>query len=778
MPSPRPQRLPSSPLCGQATCSHIHSQKRTVCAATAFQPVLYRTTLRVAKHQRVFPLWRHKEVPQIVFPADADTAQQQHRAQKPKSDTIQQRLPGWDSLLRTIEEDPALPRNRAERDLERQQRKKERLRSRGYLDEHMVLASTTAINQQLRNRSAKEQTEYIQNLYLSTRQQFDRSRGGPVHHYALFPQAVTRIISSCFTSGRADLAQTVMDAYATDAKSMAAEGSDGESALTSNPFNTLMQAYARAGKQEQVQTVLKQMVTAGVAPTSRTYSILIKACGVDQIDTALQILDIMIKSNMRPSQLILNHVLDLCFQAGGAHRQQSAKVFNHLLTLYPVQPGSRTGPNSTTVSILLRQCQGDDDMESVFNDIKAWSLLRSPGVQEDLLRTAVRIKPPLQALSCALDWANRLAGLGVPLSPEATNVILEAYATNGDLVKGLELAERMRHQDMDASHREGILLRGVGRLQNSAENGTSSAPVVDQRGQDQVAWRIWNGLRERPEALTRKKFIEIVGAMGRAGDYRGLWYLHNLMMAKSWKPTPLETSSPSSSLSPSPSSSLTTPTDAESALFSRIDPTDPHLHRAFIRAFGARRGAADPTSAAHAFTHAPNDEHTALSLLGTIHSRREATPLLNALLALALARDTRLTPTTLATAFARVLERARNPRFPPMAFSPATQLHTIGVWDLNAKGPRPKEQVQMAQTAVVRAAAHGVAAAAKSIRQGSDIDLAVAALEKWILGAEAAEEKEGSANVDGALKELEAWTLDTAPAESNAAETQPGPTQF
>ncbi|KAJ3155860.1 hypothetical protein HDU89_005418 [Geranomyces variabilis] len=736
-------------IAGQPTPPSIHiSQRRSVCAASAFQPVFYREAVRVPKPRRSFPLWRHKEVAQTIRAADPATAErirtQRALAAKRKLEASRKRLPGWDKLLRALEEDLVEPSETRAAHLERQKRREERLRRRGYRPPYEVLVPTATMLSELQAADPEMQRQIVQSIYKSTLEQFERAEGNLVYHLALFPQAVTRIIDSSCRAGRYDLAQDVLAQYAGDAQHLFdPKGNASTRALQANPFNALMHAHIKRGDDTKGQAVLQQMAGAGVRPTYRTYGILIAACNVDQVDTAIQILDLMITSNMRPSLCLFNKVLDLTFSAGEAYRKQAATVFGQLLRIYPARGGARSGPNSTTVGILLRQCKQDDDIESLFKDIQAWSLVRSSRVQEELLRTVLRIRAPPQQLSGCLDWANRWAALGVPLSPEAANVVLQAYTTSGNLAKGLEFVERAQRDSGQHHHSDGLrsLLKSIGRGN------------LDKT-EDQIAWRIWKGLQERSEAPNRRTFVELVDAMGRAGDTKGLWYLHRLMMAKSRGAADL------ASLEETEAARNRGDHEAAKALIARIDPTDQSLHRAFVRAFGTRR-AADPASAAAAFAHGSNDERTAMDLLGSIRSRRQAAPLLNALLAVAVARHTPLSKESLGQAFAAILDRAAREDgegHSPMAFSSAQGLDRLGAWDLSALGPRPAKQVSVAREAVVQAAAQGVASAAASVREGADIDLAVDALDSWVRTGTLPKPQSAS-GVEGALKDLESLSI-------------------
>ncbi|KAJ3162101.1 hypothetical protein HDU86_005799 [Geranomyces michiganensis] len=746
------------------------TQRRGVCAANAFQPVFYREAVRVPVPRRSFPLWRHKQVVQTIRAADPVTAEriraQRALAARRKLETSQKRLPGWDKLLRALEDDLKGPKERKVAHLERQKRREERLKRRGYrpqfevrctafktecsLDQTLtgsaslcsmqVLAPTSAMLAELKGADPDLQKQIVQNVYETTLKQFGRADDNLVHHLALFPQAVTRIVDSSCRAGRLDLAQAVLDQYGEDGQQFFHQNSDTKTrALQANPYNALMHAYSKRGDQAQCTAVLQKMANAGIRPTSRTYGILISACNASQVDTAIQILDLMITSNMRPSLFLFNKVLDLTFAAGDAYRKQAATVLSQLLRLYPGRGGAQNGPNSTTVAILLSQCKQDEDIESLFKDIQAWSLARSSRVQEELLQTVLRNRSPEQRLSGCLDWANRFAALGVPLSPEAANVVLRAYTMSGNLAKGLEFVERV--QSNSGEHRRKDVLRSLLRSVGRGEVDNSD---------DQIAWRIWKGLQERSEAPDRKTFVELVDAMGRAGDTKGLWYLHRLMMAKARGAADVTSAEETNAGRNSGDH------EAAKALFARIDPSNQSLHRAFVRAFGTRR-AADPASAAAAFAHGSNDERTAMDLLGSIRSRRQAAPFLNALLAVAVARHTPLSKESLGQAFAAVLDRAAREdgvNGPPMSFSSAQGLDRLGAWDLSAPGPRPAKQVALAREAVVRAAAHGVATAAASIREGEDIDQAVDALDSWIrTGSLPKPQSEGG--VEGALKELE-----------------------
>ncbi|KND04832.1 pentatricopeptide repeat domain-containing protein [Spizellomyces punctatus DAOM BR117] len=712
------------------------SESRSVCSSTAFQPVFYRDVIRVPLNRRTFPLWRHQTVERTIFPADpARLEEQEANFQRRKATASElQRLPGWEVIFQTLESNqPSVDAVVAAK--ERTLRRARRRENAGYLGPEEVLSAISCAIADLRGKSIDEQNDSIYQLYLKTIKRFQQSSGNLRHHNAVLPGAITKITKDCCRLGRLDLAQTVVAQYMQDLQGI--ERLEDSERLLAGPFNALIEAYYRAGNREMGQTLLQEMHNTGISPNSRTYSILIRACEPEEVETALQILQMIANTpNMRPRLATLNKVLDLCFTAGGKYRQEASKVFQLLQQIYPIKPGCRTGPNSTTACILLKQCRSEADIELVFRDVQKWSLVRSSRIQAKVLRTASQIAGPTNALSQCLDWANRYAGLGVPLYPESARVVLQAYTDSGSARGGLDFAERLSRFTIQP-HEDTLLglLRSVGR---DAEQGG-----VDRR-EEEVAWRIWNGLKERSQAPTIRTFVELIDAMGRAGDIRGLWYLYRLMKSKAeGKDVPVVRKTVEDE----------TP---EAALLARIDPNDTRLNRAFVRAFGSRL-ASDPKSAAAVFAAGSNDERSALDLLRSVRDRRQAPRILNDLLGVAVTRGAPLTTDGLGKAFAQVIERARKPEYNAMAFSSAEGLDKIGAWNLRAQGPRPERQIEAARTAVVRAAAHGVADAAASVRSGEDVSRALGALESWIDGRSA---EEGIEDVQHALERLEGWTKD------------------
>ncbi|KAI8817148.1 uncharacterized protein EV422DRAFT_542578 [Fimicolochytrium jonesii] len=730
-----------------------YSHSRTVCAATAFQPLFYRDTIRVPKQRRTFPHWKHDVVRQTILPQRVAGKTKRGKEVAEGKKAQGGRLPGW-QMLSSLDIGPQKIKGaEVKRDTATAAVaavKKERGERTRYLHPRDVLGPIKTIVGEVSTFDSQSQRDTLLQLCASVLQQFNADASTTAHHYALLPQAIARIIVGCRKLGRSDIAQEVLERYVEAARLIAGKGGDAQKAMGIVPFNALLEDFASSGNHEGCQNVLRKMAGVDLQPNAKTFNILISACTTDQVEVAWGLLETMSSLNLRPSLRALNTLLELTFAGGSSYSNQTATVYEKMLHFFPVKPGCRTGPNATTACILLRQCRTPSQLEGVFEDIRKWLLLRSARVQTELMQTANRIQEPSNRLSYTLDWANRLGGLGVPLSVQAANVIVEAYAADGALSQGLDYAMRLHEQNGAAASDELLrsVLRKVGR--ETERDG------VDRR-EDRVAWDVWTKLRET--SATRKSFVELVDALGRAGDARRLWYLYDLMTKKTAGTSAVRSSA--STVVPHDEATQ----DPEHRILQHIDPTDPRLHRAFIRAFSTRL-TADPTAAAYIFSsHATlNDEKSALEMLRGVRDRRDAAGLLTTLLTVAVQKGVPLTAEGLKVALEGVVERVRrqttlpssSSEQQPMAFSAAHTLSHLGLYNPSATHPRPLEQFALTRSAVVGAVAQGVASAAERVRGGRDVEDAVESLRRWVEGRDEGPEgvERSEAWAVGRLKEI------------------------
>ncbi|KAI9009631.1 hypothetical protein BC832DRAFT_552009 [Gaertneriomyces semiglobifer] len=719
----------------------VERGNRCVCTATAYQPVFYRDVIRVPKPRRKFPLWQHQVVERTILPPNpAQSANRENREalmRRKQLDASKKRLPGWEGMLQ------ALAKSGSQHREQRSSLTRGRRKSSRYHDPEEIFAPIATLRTSLPNIPTEQQQDAITKLYFdivakvaglnvsSDEYQpalLSSTKRHEKYHPAVFPTAVAKLVKVCARMGKLQFARNIVRQYVADVQHFPRV--KGEASLVmGQPYHALIQALSRLNLHEEIVQALDEMRENGIRPTTVTYNVLIRSCGVERTDQALAWLRLLIESeDMRPNLGTLNHLLRLTFEAGPSYRSTSQSIFEMLLRLYPSKPGCRSGPSGVTAAILLSQCRNDREIEGIFRDMQRWSLLRSPLAQQELLRATARTAGEKNALSACLDWINRLHAMGVPLSINAARVLLENYILVGAPLKGFSFVERLRERGIKIDD-DGLtaILHAIGRYEAQGRTRHIGSGV---------AWSIWNKLRHDTEAPSPKALLALIEALGREKDVHGLWYLYELFKKKSLGSTSaiVET--------------RVADVDPESALLARIDPSDPRLHRTFLRAFGA----ADPNLAVAAFTEGPKDEHAALSLLHGVRDRQEAAALLSELLGVALKYQAPLTKEGLIKSLTGILERSQKHGYLPMAFSSATVLDELGAWNREAVGVGSQVQVKLVRDAVVQVAAQGIADAAESIRSGADVPEAIGLLQRWCDGDDISDAER---SVKDALQQLE-----------------------
>ncbi|KAJ3035084.1 hypothetical protein HK097_004297, partial [Rhizophlyctis rosea] len=412
------------------------------------------------------------------------------------------------------------------------------------------------------------------------------------------------------------------------------------------------------------------------------------------------------------------------------HESFTIAIFERMQQLYPVIKGNpRSGPNAETVIVLLGHCRTEENVRIVVRDAEGWGVFEHPRVQEEVLRTCLRVcaagngkkaANPSYVLSRVLDWANRYAARGVSLSPEAVNIILQAFGKAGAVLEGLSFVDRIHQNGKVTTSKAMPLLE----LLRAVERRTERRGAGDER----VAQRAWEevtkGSSDAIGTPPPKTVATIIDALGKLVDVRGVWRLYRSMTRDG-------------------------------------KPLDPIIARSFVRAFGSRL-ATDPRAAAAVFSAAltgkpgSGNDKIVLDLLGGIRDRKEAVKTLDTLLALLVARNMPIESNTLVKAFARIVDEARDKDLPPMAFSTGTELQKLGAWSESATPS--KLLVDATRIAVVKATAKGVAGAAQEVREGTDVEGALSSLEQLLGNGNSKVDKDGG--VADALQRLEGWLQD------------------
>eukprot|EP00929_Paragymnodinium_shiwhaense_P008277 TRINITY_DN112225_c0_g1_i1.p1 TRINITY_DN112225_c0_g1~~TRINITY_DN112225_c0_g1_i1.p1 ORF type:complete len:665 (-),score=176.59 TRINITY_DN112225_c0_g1_i1:62-2056(-) len=165
---------------------------------------------------------------------------------------------------------------------------------------------------------------------------------------SLAPSQVTFgiLLDGCINNNDVDRASQVFDI-------MTKDGCPMNTVL----YTTLIKGFAREQKVGDAMRIYERMQRdRNVQPDLITFSILLKAnCDAGRLDSALELLDTMLKSGLRPDEVIFNNLLTGCAKQANAELAQ--RLYNDM-----VSSGIR--PSNATFSIMIRlysQCKMLDE---------------------------------------------------------------------------------------------------------------------------------------------------------------------------------------------------------------------------------------------------------------------------------------------------------------------------------------------------------------------------------------------------------------------------------
>ncbi|KAI9088757.1 hypothetical protein DFS34DRAFT_654811 [Phlyctochytrium arcticum] len=634
------------------------------------------------------------------------------------------RLPNWKSVIQALQSNPSEITVCREQQEQRRLRRTERLSSSQFVDANLILDPIISLNFQ---KQTPEDQRRI--LIDATRHHLSHwvsvDTNAQVPHEALLPAGVNLLIKRCISIQQLDLAEEILKLYSQAIPDI--DISTQNKYRLATPYNTLLAYHVQQENAAHCQTLLAQMLEKGIEPNSRTFHYLILGVEPENTQAAFQMLEHMQARKLRVSLDTLNAVLSKCLLEGNTYHEGANQAMVMLLEMYPPREGVRQGPNVTTACVLLRHTRGDPELEMVFKDLQRWTILRSPLVQKELLQAAGRNSKSDSPLARYLDWAHRLAGLGIPLQNLASDLIIQAHGQAGSSLNALMYSESSGSIPSDET------LLGLLRSVGTSSNQDASVPRTEE-----TAWKIWKYWRESSKKPSQKMFIEFVKALGRSGDRYGLEYVYKLIRD-------FDTLS---------STTLSTEQSADRKVILGVKRDDRQLHTAFIKAFGSSP-TRDYSTAIEIFESGPNEEKHFFDLLHTIKHQKEAREVLNDCLATAVARGTPLTPANLERAFTSLNERLKLGTLTPMAFSATSELERSGVWNPSASGPRSELQLQATREAILRVAAHEVADMTQSVRGGVDVEQAISTLKDMLVEKVVADDKIEKSSVQAAISQLD-----------------------
>lgn len=211
-------------------------------------------------------------------------------------------------------------------------------------------------------------------------------------------------------------------------------------------FNTLIDAYARAGRPRDAQTVLNSMPSFNCTPNERSYSSLIHSwCAVRKVNKAMEVLRKMEEQQLRSSTIIYSTILHALGKQGnideaidmmsgmlakniqpnlvtmsslmhacGKHNRLDMAWQIYEQMLHAKVPSQR--PNSITCSALIDVCLKFGEVEkalSVVNDMRRLKLPLTEVTYTSLITELTKLKQLDRILEFAMTGNEMVAGTNV-----------------------------------------------------------------------------------------------------------------------------------------------------------------------------------------------------------------------------------------------------------------------------------------------------------------------------------------------------------------------------
>ncbi|KAJ3408849.1 hypothetical protein HDV05_004740 [Chytridiales sp. JEL 0842] len=586
-------------------------KRRSVTSSSLFIPVTDIHHKRIPIDLRRFPLWRYKPVERTVFASEtvrdglkSSLSREQVAPTELEASTAGvRRVPGWEALYAVLE----VPVRTKVDDL----KGSDTLESKLEVDKELQWL-VDALNA-LSSSASEDKVEMIHALYLELAANYNSTT--MLVNYARGLDMLVETSIAVDGGWLGSIRELVIDFASGTSKLQTSVPKD----VYLRPFITYIRAMCKHHTPQVAVEFTETMRECGVIPDSLTYEPIVSACTPSDMSLCFFALETLLKSqeadpqNTQPvSMPLLNRSLQLCFEdIEGKYPNASKEVFELIHEIHGK-------PNPETAVILLAQVTMEQDLRVVWNDIHQWDLESSDMVQQAVLETAYRISDPdrQQPLLACQEWIVNWRRSGVKVSQKAIRYMTNLHLEAGTASTALShiLSNQVYSKDILATCIKVLKSVGV-----ATEKGG-----VDAR-EERLVWSLIQKLVQSVqsegkvvEPPSTSDFGEIVKAMGRVGDSRGVHYLYSLLhnhastlasstknLEKLPKPQPLE------QLSLGVPIKLTS-TESQS-LLQRVSITDPKLLQAFSTAFTSRLISDLPT--ASAFVKASRSQSALLTLL-------------------------------------------------------------------------------------------------------------------------------------------------------------------
>jgi hypothetical protein len=354
------------------------------------------------------------------------------------------------------------------------------------------------------------------------------------------------------------------------------------------------------------KTVTEVLKKAGVTPSSSLYEPIITICEPEDLPICFLIVEILLetgeKQNIKDSVnlTILNKVLELCFAGGPKYQQASREIFRLIHEIH-------SQPNAGTVLILVNHARLERDLKALSKDITIWGLAEVDVVQKSLLEACCRLSEPSSRLLACQEWIMKWRRSGVKVSPLAMDFMTNLHLKEGTAATAVSHVLSQKTNDtLDTCIR---VLKSVG---VATETGG-----VDAR-EERLVWNLIKRIAQLQgvdciESPSSAEFGEIVKAMGRVGDAKGVQYLYRLVHSNT-SADQISNKLPQPSSTIDESSIPITLTEQEiQYLTKNLSASDSTLLQAFASAFTSRL--ISDLSAAAKFARASESQSAVLTLL-------------------------------------------------------------------------------------------------------------------------------------------------------------------
>jgi len=160
-------------------------------------------------------------------------------------------------------------------------------------------------------------------------------------------------------------------------------------------YTTLVKGFAREGKVDEAMRIYEHMCNdKSAAADVITFSLLLKVnCDADRLEKALELLDGMVKSGLKPDEVIYNNILAGCSKQ--ANTKLAKRLYNDMIS-------SGIKPSNATFSILIRLYSSskslDEAVEMLTTEPQRHNVKLEPRLFSQLIQCCIRARQGRRAV--------------------------------------------------------------------------------------------------------------------------------------------------------------------------------------------------------------------------------------------------------------------------------------------------------------------------------------------------------------------------------------------